>query len=170
MDAYEAILTKRDTRDYEDRAIPDDVLRRILQAGRMAGSSRNEQPIRAIVVRTPEQKTALGACGRSTDHLVTCPLVIVIVRAEGRRAFDAGRAGQNMMLAAQAEGITSCPVGIQQDEPAREVLGLPSDQIVAMALTFGYPTGGRAESRGERRISVDSYTYWESWGQADPPA
>ena len=75
-----------------------------------------------------------------------------------------------MMLAAQVQGITSCPVGIQQDDPAREVLGLPSDQIVAMALTFGYPTGGRAESRGERRISVESYTYWESWGQADPPA
>ncbi len=111
MDAYEAILTKRDTRDYEDRAIPDEVMRRILQAGRMAGSSRNEQPIRTIVVRTPEQKTALGACGRTTDHLVTCPLVIVIVRAEGSRAFDAGRAGQNMMIAAQAEGITSCPVG-----------------------------------------------------------
>ncbi len=170
MDAYEAILTKRDTRDYEDRAIPDEVMRRILQAGRMAGSSRNEQPIRTIVVRTPEQKTALGACGRTTDHLVTCPLVIVIVRAEGSRAFDAGRAGQNMMIAAQAEGITSCPVGIQQDEPAREELGLPPDQIVAMALTFGYPTGGRAAGRGERRISTDSYTYWERWEQTDPPA
>ena len=169
MDAYEAILTKRDTRDYEQRAIPDDVLRRILQAGRMAGSSRNEQPIRAIVVQDPEQRVALAACGSSTDHLITCPLVIVIVRADGSRAFDAGRAGQNMMIAAQAEGITSCPVGIQQDEPAREVLGLPPDQIVAMALTFGYPTGGRAQGRGEQRIAVDDYTYWDRWAQTERP-
>jgi nitroreductase len=168
MDAYEAILTKRDTRDYEDRAIPDDVLRRIIQAGRMAGSSRNEQPIRVIIVRDLEQKTALAACGRGTAHLITCPIVIVIVRAEGSRPFDAGRAGQNMMIAAQSEGITSCPVGIQQDEPAREVLGLPPDQIVAMALTMGYPTGGRAEGRGERRLSIDSYAHWERWGQMEP--
>jgi nitroreductase len=168
MDAYEAILTKRDTRDYDDRAIPDDVLRRIIQAGRMAGSSRNEQPIRVIVVRDGKQKTALAACGRTTGHLITCPVVIVIVRAEGSRPFDAGRVGQNMMIAAQSEGITSCPVGIQQDEPAREVLGLPPDQIVAMALSMGYPTGGRAEGRGERRLSIDDYAHWERWGQMEP--
>lgn len=167
MDAYEAILTKRDTRDYEDRTIADDLLRRILQAGRMAGSSKNEQPIRAIVVQDPEQRVALAACGRTTAHLITCPLVIVIVRAEGSRAFDAGRAGQNMMIAAQAEGVTSCPVGIQQDEPARAVLGLPPDQIVAMALTFGYPTGGRAQGRGERRLPVDDYTHWDRWGRME---
>ena len=36
MDAYRAVITKRDTRAYTDRPIPDDVLQRILQAGRMA--------------------------------------------------------------------------------------------------------------------------------------
>ena len=45
MGAYEAILTKRDTRYYEAREIPEHVISRILQAGRMAGSSENEQPI-----------------------------------------------------------------------------------------------------------------------------
>jgi nitroreductase len=168
MDTYEAILTKRDTRDYDGRPIPDDVLGRILQAGRMAGSSKNEQPVRAIVVRDAEQKTALAACGNFTTHLPSSPLVIVLVRAEGSRPFDAGRAGQNMMVAAQSWGITSCPVGIQHDDAAREVLGLPGDQIVAMALTFGYPTGGRAEGRGEPRLSIDDYAHWERWGQLRP--
>lgn len=165
MDAYEAILTKRDTRDYEAREIPEDVISRILQAGRMAGSSKNEQPIRVIVVRDGALKTELANCGDFTEHLPTSPLVIVLVRIDGSRPFDAGRAGQNMMLAAQSWGITSCPVAIQRDDDARKVLGLPPDQIVAMALTFGYPTGGHVRSRGEPRLALEDYVHWERWGQ-----
>lgn len=163
MDAYEAIVTKRDTRDYDARPIPDDALRRILQAGRMAGSSKNEQPLRAIVLRDPEGKQALARCGDFTTHLPASPLVIVISRREGSRPFDAGRAAQNMMVTAHAMGIASCPVGIQHDDCARAALGLPPDQIVAMAITFGYPTGGRAVSRGEPRMPVADFAHWERW-------
>ena len=51
MDAYKAIVTKRDTRAYTDKAISDEVLGRVLQAGRMAGSSKNTQPVRLVVIR-----------------------------------------------------------------------------------------------------------------------
>lgn len=168
MDAYEAIISKRDTRDYDDRPIPDDVLRRLIQAGRMAGSSKNEQPVRLIVVRDPAQKAALAGCGDFTAHLPSSPLVIVVVRSEGSRPFDAGRTGQNIMVAANAVGIASCPVGIQHDDPAREVLGLPPDQIVAMAITLGYPAGGRATARGNRRLASTEFTHWERWGEHSP--
>ena len=68
----------------------------------MAGSSENEQPIRVIVVRDAAQKTELANCGDDTKHLPTSPLVIVLVRIDGSPPFDAGRAGQNMMVAAQS--------------------------------------------------------------------
>ncbi len=168
MDAYEAIVTKRDTREYDERPISDDALRRILQAGRMAGSSKNEQSVRAIVIRDAAGKAALAGCGDFTTHMPSSPLVIVLVRFEGSRPFDAGRAAQNMMVAAHAEGIASCPVGIQHDDRARDVLGLPANQIVAMALTLGYPTGGRVAACGDRRLSLDDYTYWERWGEREP--
>ncbi len=164
MDAYEAILTKRDTREYDGRAIEEEHLDRILRAARMAGSSKNAQPIRLIVIRDEAQKQRLAACGDFTEHLPTSPLVIVIARHEESRAFDAGRTAQNMMVTAHALGIASCPVGIQHDNPAREVLELPSDMIVAMAITFGYPPGGRAISRGEPRMSMDEYVSWERFG------
>ena len=54
MDAYKTIVTKRDTRTYTDQRIPDEVLQRILQAGRMAGSSKNTQPVRLVVIRDRE--------------------------------------------------------------------------------------------------------------------
>jgi len=166
MDAFEAILTKRDTREYEPRAIEEEHLAAILRAARMAGSSKNAQPIRLIVVREQAQKDALATCGDFTAHLPSSPLVIVVVRVEGSRPFDAGRTAQNMMVAANALGIASCPVGIQHDDAAREVLGLPADQIVAMAVTFGYPKGGgRPQGRGDRRLSMDEFVSWERWSE-----
>ena len=166
MDAYEAIVTKRDTREYDARPIEDGHLQNLLQAARMAGSSKNEQPIRLIVVTSAEQKQALASCGDFTTHLPASPLVIVVIRVEGSRPFDAGRAAQNMMIAANALGIASCPVGIQHDDEAREVLGLPQNQIVAMAITFGYPQGGGPpRGRGDRRMDLAQYVSYERWGQ-----
>lgn len=166
MDAYEAIITKRDTREYDSRPIEPEHLQRILQAGRMAGSSKNMQPIRLVVVRDQAQKDALAACGDFTAHLPASPLVVVIVRVEGSRPFDAGRTGQNMMIAANAMGIASCPVGIQHDAAARKVLDLPGDQVVAMAITFGYPKGGgRPQGRGDRRLGLDEFVSYERWGR-----
>lgn len=169
MDVYEAILSKRDTRDYDPRPIADEVLQRIVRAGRMAGSSKNEQPIRLVVVRDAERKQALAGCGDFATHLPASPLVIVVVRFEGSRPFDAGRTAQNMMLAARAEGIASCPVGIQHDDCAREVLGLPANTIVAMAITLGYPAGGRIQSRGNPRIGLDEFVRWETWDGGTAP-
>jgi nitroreductase len=163
MDAYEAIVSKRDTREYEARAIEAEALRRIVQAGRMAGSSKNAQPIRLVVLTEEAEKRAIAGCGDFTEHLPGSPLVIVIVRLGESRAFDAGRVGQNMMIAAQALGIASCPVGIQHDDCARERLGLPADAVVAMAITFGYPRGGGVVGRGERRIEVDEFVRRGRW-------
>ena len=165
MDAYEAIITKRDTREYDGRPVAEEHLQRLLRAARMAGSSKNEQPIRVIVITSQAQKDALAECGDFTTHLPAGPLVIVVVRVEGSRPFDAGRAAQNMMVAANALGIASCPVGIQHDDAARKVLDLPSNQIVAMAITFGYPKGGgRPQGRGDRRLPLADFVSFERWG------
>ena len=60
MTPYEAILSKRDTRVFDGRPIPDDVLRRILQAGRMAGSAKALEPARFVIVRDQAQKEAVS--------------------------------------------------------------------------------------------------------------
>lgn len=163
MNAYDAIISKRDTRDYEQRPIEPLTLRRIIQAARMAGSSKNEQPIRLLLISDPSMKERLAACGDFTEHLPRTPLIAVIVRLGDSRPFDAGRVGQNIMVAARAEGVASCPVGIQHDDQAREVLALPPEATVAMAITLGYPVPGTAGGRGDNRIELDQFVRWESW-------
>ena len=55
MDAYRAVVDKRDQRTFLDRPLPEESLRRILQAARMTGSSKNVEPNRLVVVRERER-------------------------------------------------------------------------------------------------------------------
>ena len=53
MDTFLAAASKREVRGYPDRPVPDAAVRRILEAGRIAGSSRNRQPWRFLVAGDP---------------------------------------------------------------------------------------------------------------------
>jgi nitroreductase len=163
MDAYRAIVTKRDTREYAATPIPEDVLHRILQSGRMAGSSKNTQPVRLVVLREPARREALAKCGDFTTPVLSCDVAVAIVLAPEGRVFDAGRSGQNMMVAAWSDGVASCPVAIHRQDDARETLGLPAGYTVEMVITMGYPAEGAVMSRGNRRVDLDEMVHRERW-------
>lgn len=163
MDTYRTIVGKRDTRAYLDRPIPDEVVNRLLTAARMAGSSKNSQPCHFIVMRERESIEALAACGEWTTPMRTAPLVVAIMLEKGWRPFDAGRCAQNMMLAAWNEGITSCPIGIQDEACGRRAVGAPESYEVHMAIAFGYPDPEVALSRGMRRKPLDEIVHQECW-------
>ncbi len=163
MEAYKNILSKRDSRSYSSQEISDEVLQRILQAARMAGSSKNTQPWGFIVIRVDEQKASIATCGDFANHVPNAPLVIAVVLTPGGSGFDAGRAAQNMMLAAWDEGITSCPVALHHRECAVEALGLPEDHTPAMLLAFGYPESEESRHRGVTRNAMDDIVHQERW-------
>ena len=163
--AYRAITTKRDTRVFEDRAIPEETIRRIVQAGRMAGSSKNTQPCRFIVIDDPKQKAAIATCGDFAAWLPTAPLAIAVALTElgTRQEFDAGRSAQNMMVAAWGEGVSSCPISIHHVECGREKLGLPEGWRVGIVVGFGYPTGERKILAAAARKPWDEYVKRNHW-------
>jgi nitroreductase len=129
----------RATRTYTDKPIPDDVLARVLEAGRWTGSSLNSQPWTFIVVTEPASKQALAGTGRFSAHVAGAAVVVVLVAEAGRGEFDIGRAAQNMMLAADALGIGSCPATLHDQEAVGQVLGVPQDRLARHAIAFGYP-------------------------------
>ena len=138
MDVFLAVVSKREVRAYEDRPLPDDAVRRMLDAGRLAGSSRNRQARRFVVLREGALARAAEAVW-SPDNLRGAALAVaIVVRGKGPTGFDAGRAAQNMMLAAQGDGIGSCPNGIADPEALAAVLGHDDEQVVTV-LGFGYP-------------------------------
>jgi nitroreductase len=149
MDTYLAIVSKREVRQYADRPIPGDVKRRILEAGRIAGSSQNKQQRRFVAVESRDAVERLAETVWAPGNLTGAALVVAIaVEGKGPLAFDAGRAAQNMMLAAWNDGVGSCPNGTSNPDGAKEVLGLGADESIGIILSFGYPArGGDPERR-----------------------
>jgi nitroreductase len=137
VDTYLTIASRREVRDYADTPIPDDVRHRILDAGRLSGSSRNRQQWEFVVVT---DKEALARCVFAPENVLGAALVVAVAGAA--RGFDVGRAAENMLLAAWNEGVGSCPNGIRDAEGAERIVGAP----VAIVLTFGYPAKPRDPS------------------------
>jgi nitroreductase len=149
VDAFLAVASKREVRRYADRPIPPETEQRILEAGRVSGSSKNRQPWRFVVLSDREAIERAAEAVWAADNVLGAALVIgVIVRGKGPVSFDAGRAAQNMMLAAWGDGIGSCPNGIADPEALAAVLGHDDDEQVVTVLSFGYPARpARPESR-----------------------
>jgi nitroreductase len=141
LDTYLAIASKRDERDYAERPLPDDLVRRVLEAGRHAGSAANRQPWRFVVVENPGLREEVAGLVWAPENVRRAALVVVLaVRARGPAAFDAGRAAQNMMLAAWNEGVASCPNGSPDAAALSRALELaPEEEQPLIVLTFGYP-------------------------------
>ncbi len=150
MDTYLAIVSKRDNRRYANGPIPDEAVRRILDAGRVTGSASNKQPWRFLVVEDAERRKRLADAVYEPDNVRGAALVVAVA---GARPMDIGRCAQNMMLAAWNEGVASCPNGIKDKEWAAEVLGL--EEAPVTVLTFGYPARQpAAESRSAEEWSA----------------
>jgi nitroreductase len=140
METRLIIASKREVRQYADRPLPDAAVRRVLDAGRVAGSSQNRQNRRFIATRDRDLLERLAPTVYVPTNVLGCALAVAIVIAgKGPTAFDAGRAAQNMMLAAWDEGIGTTPNGIADAELLAQVLGHGEDERVAIVLTFGYP-------------------------------
>jgi nitroreductase len=139
VDTYLAVASKRDWRSYADRPVPEEVQRRILDAGRLSGSASNRQPWRFVVIEDEGWKKTLAPTVYEARNIETAGFVVAIVTEEARRPFDVGRAAQNMMLAAWNDGVASCPNGMPDPAAAADALGLEGDLLPVIVLSFGYP-------------------------------
>lgn len=142
-DAYRLVRGLRAVRRFRPDSLPDQVLERILEAGRWTGSAKNSQPWALVVVTEAEQRERLAGCGNFSGPLRAAPLVVALVRTPKGYEFDIGRLAQNLMLGAAALGVASCPVTLHDEECASRVLGVPSDHVCRFAVAFGYPEDDR---------------------------
>jgi nitroreductase len=139
VDTYLAVASKRDWRSYADRPVPEDVQRRILDAGRLSGSSQNKQPWTFVVVESPEAKARVAETVYAADNVNSSAFAVAIATEGGKYPFDVGRAMQNMFVVAWNEGVVSCPNGIPDTEAAARALGLEDGLLPVNIPSFGYP-------------------------------
>jgi len=140
MEVYEAVRTVLAVRKYQDKPVPPDIVQRIVEAGRLTGSSMNGQPWHFIVVENRDTLRQLGALARTGPYIAQAPLAIVVAIDKTKFAVsDASRAIQSMILTAWSEGIGSNWVGFMGLDDVKSLLKIPADLDVLAILPFGFP-------------------------------
>jgi len=144
---YDSILSLRALRDFEERTVSSHDLDHVLEAARWTGSSKNLQNWSFVVVDDPDQKDALCEAGDFMTPVRNAPMMIALVQDPSGYEFDTGRLAQNIMLAADAVGLASCPVTLHREEIAAAVLGLPDGYRCRYGIALGYPTNSAAPKK-----------------------
>jgi nitroreductase len=162
---YQQILRLRAIRDYRSDPLEDSDLAAILEAGRWTGTSKNRQDWAVVVVKNAEQRDLLVTCGDFTEPIRRAPVTLVLVQEGKQYEFDIGRVAQNMMLAAAALGVASCPVTLHRSDQARQVLGAPEGKTTRYAIALGYPGAESGPAKLGGRKPVTSFIHHERYEQ-----
>lgn len=148
MDLYECIRVRYSVRAYQDKDIPDEVLRRILEAARLAPSASNRQDWKFIIVKDPELKQQVAQAARHQMFIAQAPVIIAGVSLNPDRlmscevpayAVDLGIAMEHIALAAVTEGLGTCWIGDFSQNRVKELLKVPEEYKVVELMPLGYP-------------------------------
>jgi nitroreductase len=165
MEAFEAVRTVLAVRNYQDQPLPPQLMRRIVEAGRLTASGMNGQPWHFIVVENPETLRQLGRLARTGPYIAGAAAAVVVAIEKTKFAVsDASRAIQSMILTAWSEGVGSNWAGFLGLTEVKSLLGIPEDLDLLAILPFGYPA--RAHGRGKKqRKALSEVAHRERFGQ-----
>lgn len=162
-DIYDFILKLRAIRDFKPEPLAGDDLASILDAARWTGSSKNRQDWSFVAITDRERLQGLAEHGDFTQPVRDSAATIVLVQEPGGNMFDVGRAAQNIMLAAKAIGVASCPITLHRDAQARHFLGAPDDRVTRYAVALGYAAQGAAPKNYGGRKPTDTVVHFERY-------
>ncbi len=170
MDVENAIGSFRAVRRFEQRPLPEEAVRTILNAGRRAQSSKNTQPWHFIAISDRETLTRLSTTGDFAGHLAGAALGVALVAPkDDERAdwilFDLGQVTAYIQLAAWDLGIGSCIATIYRPDDAALILSIPADLQCPLALSFGYPQPAERERplRAGGRRPLEEVVHQQHW-------
>lgn len=173
LEVSEAIKIRKSVRAFDSKEIPEEVLARILEAGRISPSASNVQSWHFIVVKDAEKRKILSQ-HRWTKFLTESPVVIVGCgdkRDPDWYVIDVSIALQTMVLAATGEGIGTCWIGDFDEDEVRKLCKIPTDFGVVCLIAMGYPREkfdiSKALTGGSRRKALSKIVSYEEFGKSE---
>jgi nitroreductase len=171
MNVYDAILTKRAIRKFTDEPLPDDVIYKILNAGRRSQSSKNTQPWNFVAVRDRALMQQIAATRQNLHHVTEAALCVAFVTENKEEtsdfssvAFDLGQAAAYMQLAAQGFGVGSALGTVHEKAAVHQMLGLPDNMGCTMLISFGFPAPEEQRPlKPHGRRPLDEVVHWDKW-------
>ncbi|MGI6083107.1 MAG: nitroreductase family protein [Limnochordia bacterium] len=152
MNVYDAIVSRRTIRKFKQTPIAEDVLRKLVNAARLAPQASNLQPMKYVVVDDQELLDSVFATTKWAAYIAPegtpkpgerpAAYVVILADLEIRGSgydTDAGAAVENLILAGVGEGIGSCWIGSVDRDRLRELLGIPERYAIHSIVALGYP-------------------------------
>ena len=155
MEVFDAIARRRSVRKYLPNPVPDRVLARVLEAGRLAPSGHNRQPWRFVVVRDEGRRRAVADAAASHNRFIAeAPVVLAFLGFLGYEGapdartrgswtrdmyirYNVAIAAAYVTLAATAEGLGTCWINNYDEENVRSVLNVPEPYALVCLMTLG---------------------------------
>ena len=144
----EVIRKRQSVRSYQDKKIPEDLLRQVLEAGRLAPSASNKQNRKFIVVKDEDLRKKLVPACKNQKFVGEAPVVIVgcatdpdyvMTCGEHSYSIDLTIALDHMSLEAASLGLGTCWIGAFYQDQVKEILGVPENVRIVVLMSVGYP-------------------------------
>ena len=169
MGTYELIIQRRTIRRFKQEPVPEKLLSKLVNAGRLAPSGANLQPLEFIIVNDidlinevfPALKWAgyIAPAGNPPEGKRPMAYVIVLINTDIKSQngeVDAAAAIENMILVALEQGVGSCWVGAIDRDRLRAMFKIPKIYQIDSVLALGYP-----DESPELEDAEDSIKYWK---------
>jgi len=178
MNFYKLLLSRRSIRQFKPRPIQKEILKKLVNAARLAPSAANLQPLEFIVIDEAETRRKIFSCLRWAAYIkpqgdpkpghepmaYIFTLINTEIKDKGYE-YDAGAAIENMILAAWGQGIGSCWLLSIERKKIQEILKIPMSHRIDSVLALGYP-----DEEPVAEIKEDSVKYWkDSTGRLHVP-
>ena len=166
MEVYDAAKTILAVRDYTHQPLADEVVHKILDAGRLSASRKNRQPWHFVVVRDRERLAQLGDLAPSGDYIREAAMAVAVFLESDDQVtvIDGTRAIQSMMLVAWGEGVGSNWVGRLERDTIKHLLDMPDDFYLLTVVPFGYPARKIGLGKKDRKPLLE-VAHAERYGQ-----
>lgn len=170
MNVFDAIKKRHSVRRYLDKAIEEEKLNAVLDAGRLAPSAKNLQEWRFIIVRNRKVREKLAHAANEQIFVGQAPVIIVACAVTDEHVMSCGQlcypinvaiALDHISLAAVELGLGTCWIGAFNESKVKEILGIPDDVRVVELMPIGYPA---YQYRKEKdRLPINKIVKREHW-------
>jgi nitroreductase len=165
MEYTELIRSRESIRNYDPgRPVPKTVLEKILEAGRMAPSARNNQPWKFLLISSPAMLEKVRECYhrewfRDAPHILVATGLkdeAWIRNTDGYNSLetDVAIAMTHIILAAENEGIGTCWIAAYDPGLLKEVLNTGENQVIYGITPLGYQRPGFQKTSVKNRKSL----------------
>ena len=166
MQTYEAITKRRSIREFQDKEIPRDDLIKLVDAGRLAATARNEQPWEFVVVSEKDKKTEIARITGNNGAFIAGAGAAIAVFCKDSKYYieDGSAATENILLMATDLGIGSCWVAGDKKPYCEEIRSLfkaPAEYKLISLIALGYAAQGQPKQILKRQLK--EVLHWQSF-------